>query len=79
MIKTFTPNDLLKCLYNEASVATQDELKTALLCDDELQEEWQLLKESKTLLDKALPEPGDHVTENIMAYARAMNLAALKN
>lgn len=79
MIKTFTPNDLLKCLYKEASVAEQNELQMALLCDDSLREEWQNLEEGKKLLDTALPKPSDKATDNIMAYARAMNLAAQKN
>lgn len=79
MIKTFTPNDLLKCLYNEVSVAEQDDLQMAMLCDENLREEWQSLEESKTLLDVALPKPSKKATDNIMAYARAMNLAAQRN
>jgi hypothetical protein len=79
MIKTFTPNDLLKCLYNEASVAEQEELQTALLCDENLREEWQSLQDSYSLLNGLMPQVSEKTCNNIMDYARAMNLARKQN
>jgi RecB family exonuclease len=79
MIKTFTPDDLLRYLYEDTSVEESKEIEIALLTDERLQEEWEQLQNDFELLDNLLLEPSGAVTDRIMHWAGAMNMAALKS
>ncbi|AHM61519.1 hypothetical protein D770_16325 [Flammeovirgaceae bacterium 311] len=79
MIKTFTPDDLLRYLYEDTSVEESKEIEIALLTDDRLQEEWEQLQNDVQMLDSMLLEPSGAVTDRIMHWAGAMNMAALRS
>jgi hypothetical protein len=79
MIKTFTPDDLLRYLYQDTTAEESQEIEIALLTDERLQDKWQLLQKDMQLLDSMLLEPSGAATDNIMQWAGAMNMAALGN
>lgn len=53
MAHNFTPNDLLLYIYNELDGALVSEMKTALLLDDQLSEQYHQMKETLAMLDEA--------------------------
>ena len=79
MIKTFTPDDLLRYLYEDTSVEETQEIEKALQNDASLQEEFELLQSDLGLLNELSFEPSEKCINHIMDYARAMNLKALCN
>jgi hypothetical protein len=79
MIKTFTPDDLLRYLYQDTSPAESIEIKRALQFDERLQLEWQQLQADVDALDAMLLQPSEAVTDRILDWAGAMNMAALRN
>ena len=79
MIKTFTPDDLLRYLYEDTTVEESKEIEIALLTDERLQKEWEQLQNDVQLLDSMLLQPSGAVTDSIMHWAGAMNMAALRS
>ena len=79
MIKTFTPDDLLRYLYEDTSTEETKEIERALQLDLRLQNELEQLKADLELLDTLVPEPSERCLSHIMDYARAMNLKAYCN
>jgi hypothetical protein len=54
MTKTFTQNDLIRYIYDETSNLESKEIQHALLCDDTLQEEYNSLSSTKSMLNELL-------------------------
>ena len=80
MTKTFTPDDLLRYLYQDTTAEESTEIEIALLTDERLQYEWQQLQNDMDMLDCELVlAPSQAVTDRIMHWAGAMNMAALGN
>ncbi|WP_017731053.1 hypothetical protein [Nafulsella turpanensis] len=79
MIKTFTPDDLLRYLYKDTSTEETQEIEKALRLDIRLQDQLEQLKADIELLDTLVPEPSESCLNHIMDYARAMNLRAYCN
>lgn len=79
MTKTFTPDDLLRYLYEDTTPAESKEIEKALRSDERLQREWQQLQADTHMLDALFLEPSGAVTDRIMHWAGAMNMAALRN
>ncbi|EMR00790.1 hypothetical protein [Cesiribacter andamanensis] len=79
MIKTFTPDDLLRYLYEDTSPAESIEIKRALQFDERLQYEWQQLQADRQQLDTLLLHPSEAVTNRILDWAGALNMAGLRN
>ena len=79
MTKTFTPDDLLRYLYEDTTIKETQEIETALLLDTRLQEELDQLRSEMNLLEEWKPEPSKRCIDQIMEYARVMNLKALCN
>ncbi len=79
MIKTFTPDDLLRYFYEDTTPVESKEIEKALRTDERLQEEWQQLQADMNMLDGLFLEPSGAVTDRIMHWAGAMNMAVLKN
>ena len=71
MIKTFTRNDLIRFLYQETSEEETKEISNALLCDNELQAQYNELSSLQKSLDEAKLEPSASTIQNIMNYARS--------
>lgn len=79
MIKIFTPDDLLRYLYQDTSAEETQEIEKALMNDHRLQKEFEQLSSDAGLLDEIVLTPPKKCTDHIMEYARAMNLKALVN
>ncbi|MEM7548326.1 MAG: hypothetical protein AAF363_01530 [Bacteroidota bacterium] len=74
MIKTFTQNDLISFIYNETSREKKEEIEKALLCDIQLQEEINKLKEAVKSLDEVVLNPSNKVINNILKYSESISL-----
>jgi hypothetical protein len=74
MIKTFTQNDLIRFLYHETSEKETKEINKALLCDIELQAQYNELNAVHRQLDSAHLEPSGATVQNILNYARSMQV-----
>jgi hypothetical protein len=70
MTVLFTPEDLVRYLYNETSPETTAAIEAALLEDWTLREKFEVLKASSENLDKALESPRTEVILNVLNYAR---------
>ncbi len=79
MTKTFTPDDLLRYLYEDTTTKENKEIEHALLLDSRLQDELEQLRSDLNLLEDFTPKPSRSCIDHIMDYGRAMNLKALCN
>jgi hypothetical protein len=79
MIKTFTPDDLVRFLYNETSPRESEEIELALATDSNLQAEWQELADLTEDLDRLIVTPSEDVTQRILQAAHLFNMPALQN
>jgi hypothetical protein len=70
MTVLFTPEDLVRYLYNETSPETTAAIEAALQEDWTLREKFEVLKASSQTLDKALESPRTEVILNVLNYAR---------
>ena len=77
MIKTFTPNDVVRYFYNETSNQENLEIEQALIIDSELMELYKELKSSVELLDSIQIKPSDRVVDKILAYSKSKNINSL--
>jgi hypothetical protein len=71
MIKTFTQNDLIRYLYHETTERETKEINKALICDAELQEQYNELTATKNRLDEARMVPSALVVNNILNYSQS--------
>ena len=76
MEKKFTKNDVLRYLYNEMEVAEEQLFMEALLRDEDLWQEFELLKESQESLGETMTEPSP---ETMAKVRLAVRKAARKN
>ena len=72
MIKVFTQHDLMRRLYQETSPEETREIDKALLCDSELQRQYNELVVLKKELDSAQLQPSDSAVKNILHYAQGL-------
>lgn len=71
MTLLFTPEELVRYLYNEASPATTAAIEEALQNDWTLREKLEVLRQSSRELNRvALESPGPASLKRIMNYAR---------
>ena len=70
MTVLFTPEDLVRYLYNETSPETKAAIEAALSEDWTLREKFEVLKASSENLDKALESPRTEIILNVLNYAR---------
>lgn len=76
MIQIFTPNDLIRYVYQEMSEEESTKLAEALVFDDELMETYQKLRASKHILDteNVSFEPPRRAVDNILSYSKSFDL-----
>ena len=74
MTKTFTQSDLIRFIYLETTEEETHEINRALPSDPELQRQYRELMLSKNSLDKARLEPSAKSVENILQYARGLEV-----
>ena len=76
MIKTFTQLDLIRFIYNEISTEQHREIELALLCDNELMEEYKSLKSTINTLTEVSYDPSNSTIDTILNYSKSTNLHA---
>ena len=79
MIQIFTPDDLLRYLYQDTNAEETLEIEKALQIDPRLQKEYEQLRYDMELPDELAIAPSEKCINHIMSYARAMNLKTLVN
>jgi hypothetical protein len=70
MIKTFTQEDLIRYIYNEAPAALHEQIEQAICFDEELAQQYTELAKAKQSVDKLSRQPGAGAIANILAYSR---------
>ena len=76
MQQTFTPELLVKHLYNETTPSEASAINHALANDMNLQQEFKQLQETKNALDEADGEaPDTSVIQKILAFSKKQELA----
>lgn len=78
MIKTFTHHDLIRFIYNDLTNEEHHNVELALLCDNELMEDFKKLKSTVGTLDELTFEPSKSTIEAILNYSKTTNLHAAK-
>lgn len=73
MTQTFTPNDVVRYLYQELPAKDQQWVSGIIATDEEYHTLHQSLQQAKDLLDQAMLEPSDGVVERIMTFSRHFN------
>ena len=77
MIKTFTQDDLVRYLYQEISEEERVDIENALVCDNQLTDDFNKLREVKENLDLNLEKPSNSVISSILSYSKSFNLYPL--
>ena len=65
----FTPEDLLRYLYNETSPAQAAEIKAALESDWSLREKFEVINSAQKKLETLKMSPSQQTLDSIMNYA----------
>ena len=74
MTKTFTQDDVIRYLYNEIPGKEKSEFESALIFDDNLLRLFNELSSVKDYLSKEYKNPSNQTIENILDYAKSLNL-----
>ncbi|MFC0656331.1 hypothetical protein [Mongoliitalea lutea] len=74
MIKPFTPNDLVRYIYQEMSEGETELLVQALHRDELLMEEYLELLSTMQHLDQAMISPSESVVKSILKKAKSTGL-----
>lgn len=74
MIKQFTPNDLLRYIYQEMAEVEQELLMQALHSDDELMQEYVVLLSTIEQMDQIQVQPSERVVKAIKQKAKSTGL-----
>jgi hypothetical protein len=78
MIKTFTPNDVIRYIYNETPEEESEQIAYTLLTDSQLQAFYDEMLALKKDLNKTDIGPSERVIQNILAYSRDFDLHPVK-
>jgi hypothetical protein len=73
MIKTFTPNDIIRYVYDETLEEENKLIASLLLTDTELQEFYYELLAVKKDLNQLIFKPSKSSTQYILDYSRTFN------
>lgn len=71
MIKTFTPNDILRYLYKETDKLESKSLEQAMLVHTDLLDQYVRLTDIKEQLDKIQLVPSESTIQSILEYSRS--------
>ena len=74
MIKSFTPNDLIRYIYQEMSEVEQELLMQALHSDDALMQEYIELLSTVEFLEQVKLQPSEKVVKAIKKMAQSTRL-----
>ena len=70
MIQTFTPDDVIRYVYEETTEEENTLIEDALIGDQELLEFYLDALEVKSLMNKIVRTPSNRVVSNILEYSR---------
>lgn len=70
MIKTFTPNDVIRYVYKETSAEENTLIAYTLLTDTDLRTFYEEILGIKQEISKIMSEPSDKVVGHILTYSR---------
>lgn len=74
MTKQFTPNDLIRYIYQEMSEVEQDLLMQALHSDESLMQEYVEMLSTIEQMDQIQLHPSEKVVQSIKAMAQSTGL-----
>ncbi|MFC3880165.1 hypothetical protein ACFOSV_08255 [Algoriphagus namhaensis] len=74
MTKQFTPNDLIRYIYQEMSEVEQDLLMQALHSDESLMQDYVEMLSTIEQMDQIQLQPSDKVVQSIKAMAQSTGL-----
>ncbi len=79
MIQIFTPNDLIRYIYDEMTEVEAHKLEETLLFDEELSEAYQQLNGAfnQVTAKKYACDPSDRAVNNILNYSKSIDLHAI--
>lgn len=70
MIKTFTPNDVIRYIYKETSAEESKLIAYSLLTDTELRTFYEEIIGMKQEISKLIKEPSDKTIGHILTFSR---------
>lgn len=70
MIKTFTPNDVIRYAYQETPEEDNETIEQILLTDSEMQSLYQDTLTLQRQMPRILLQPSSSVTNRILEYSR---------
>jgi len=76
MTKTFTPDDLIRYVYNETTELENSEIEQAILVNVDLAESLKELHALKDDLESVQFKPSKQSVDNILKYAKTISLHA---
>lgn len=81
MIQIFTPDDVVRFVYNEMDETEACKIREAMLLDDELMDICQQLVETKHTLDvnPVIKEPSYSAIYRVLEYSKTFNLEEMAN
>lgn len=79
MTKPFTPNDLIRYIYQEMSEGENERLVQALREDGTLMQEYLEMLSTIDQLDQLILEPSEKVVKGILRKAKSTGLAKMKS
>ncbi len=74
MTQIFTPNDLVRYIYQETDNDESLAIEKALLYNEDLLEVYQQTLAMIEKLDRAIIPPGENCVQNILSYSKSLNL-----
>ena len=77
MIKTFTPNDIIRYVYNETSIDENYFIEQSLIEDGTLQNIYEDLIYLKEKIDKSILSPSENIISKIISYSESLNKIGL--
>ncbi|MFD2203695.1 hypothetical protein [Shivajiella indica] len=79
MTKPFTPNDLLRYIYQEMSEGENEKLVQALHEEESLMQEYLEMLSTMEQLDDLILEPSEKVVKSILRKANSTGLEKIKS
>ncbi len=74
MIKIFTRDELIRYIYGESTKLETEEIVNTVLCDNEVNNEFDELTDLKHQLDSIKEEPSWRSINNILNYSRRFEM-----
>ena len=70
MIQIFTPNDVLRYVYEETTELENEQIEDSLVGDNELLIFYMDTLETRQIMNKIIRVPSDRVIQNILSHSQ---------